>query len=328
MGIFDKFFGSQAPVHLAEQYEPCHDGRFHLIEARRGRGKSYGMCYWSYLWLVDQLPGILAGRLPHARVITNFGIDKHRFALRLCERGHMSSFSDALDLVHERVTYGVSWDDFFVSYGCGLFLDEANRSLDAYQTKKSPLLSLAHDWHQQSRKHKNTLVYATQYLDWINPQTRKLFDLLWRAKVVRDKRRRGPDGLRVPLRFLYYGSDPYAKGVDAQVVRRADFKFGFEFDLAVARMYQSWEPIVTFPGDAEPRWDSFRDLADWMLKHEMKPQATPPVLDRSRLYRNGVEDWSVLEQLAAGVGTDGAAPATAGTAHADNAEGRSLLDLL
>lgn len=295
MGVFDFLFGGQAPVHTAEVFNPCHDGRFHLLEARRGRGKSYGMTYWQYLWLVDRLPAILDGRAPYSRAIANFKIDHHRLALLLCTRGHMASFTDALDLVHERVIYARDWTPFFESYECGLFLDEANRSLDAYQRSSSALLKLAHDWHQQTRKHRNTLVYATQYVDWINMQTRKLFDLLWRAKVVRHKTKRGPDGLRVPLRFNYYGSDPYANGADATVVRRADFKMTLPFDLEVARCYGSWEPIVTFSGDTAVPWSSFEQLAADMLARGLKPAPTPPPVDRLALYAGGVERSDVVQ---------------------------------
>lgn len=285
MGLFDFILGAQAPVHSAQPFVPAHDGRFHLLEARRGRGKSYGMTYWTYLWLVDRLPKILDGSAPHSRALSNFAIDHHRLALLLCTQGHMSSFQDALDLVHERVIYTNSWESFFTAYDSFCALDEANRSLDAYQTKKSPLLALAHDWHQQSRKHKNTLLYATQYVDWINTQTRKLFDLLWRAKVVRHKVKRGPDGLKVPLRFNYYGSDPYGNGVDAQVVRRADFKMQLEFRLDVARCYRSWEPIVTFDGEAELAWRSFRELSNWMESTGRKPVAPEKPLDRLEILR-------------------------------------------
>lgn len=285
MGIFSALFGGQAPVHLAESFVPLHDGRFHLLEARRGRGKSYGMTYWQYSWLVDRLPLILAGHAPHSRALSNFAVDHHRLALLLCARGHMHSFPDALDLVHERVIYARDWIPFFESYECGLFLDEANRSLDAYERKGSAVLKLAHDWHQQTRKHRNTLVYATQYVDWINTQTRKLFDLLWRAKVVRHKSKRGPDGLRVPLRFNYYGSDPYANGVDAQVVRRADFKMTLPFDLQVARCYRSWEPIVTFSGDIDVPWSSFAQLAADMQDRGLKPPPVVPAPDRLQVHR-------------------------------------------
>ena len=278
-------FGAQAPVHLAEVFRPAHDGRFHLLEARRGRGKSYGMTYWLFLWLVDRLPGILAGKLPHSRAYCNFAVDPHRLALLLCTRGHMHSFSEALALVQDRVVYCRDWLPFFTAYESGLFLDEANRSLDAYQRTSSPLLKLAHDWHQQTRKHKNTLVYATQYVDWINTQTRKLFDLLWRAKVVRHKTKRGPDGLRVPIRFNYYGSDPYSNGVDAATVRRADFKMTLPFELDVARCYGSWEPIVTFPGDAEVPWSSFAELSAWMLQQGKRPGDPPKPVDRLALLQ-------------------------------------------
>lgn len=285
MGLFDMIFGAQAPVHQAQVFEPVHDGRFHLLEARRGRGKSYGMTYWQYCWLVDRLPGILSGALPHSRALANFAVDHHRLALLLCMRGHMSSFQDALDLVHERVIYCTDWEPFFLSYESGLFLDEANRSLDAYQRTSSPLLKLAHDWHQQTRKHRNTLVYATQYVDWINTQTRKLFDLLWRVKVVRHKTERGPDGLRRPLRFNYYGSDPYSNGVDSMVVRRADFKMTVPFDLQIARCYRSWEPIVTFPGDIDVRWHSFAELAAYMQDAGLKPAPVAEPLDRLHALR-------------------------------------------
>lgn len=324
MGIFDRFLGGLAPTHVAEVYEPMHDGRMHLLEARRGRGKSYGMTYWAYLWFVDMLPKIKAGTAPHSKIISNFRLDHHRIASRLCQRGHVGSMQEALDLVHERIFYGSCWDDFFVSYQCGLFLDECNRSLDAYNKKSSEMLRLAHDWHQQTRKHKNTLVYATQYVDWINVQTRKLFDLLWRAKVVRHPSIRGPDGLRVPIRFNYYGSDPMANGADGAVVRRADYKFTLQFDLSIARMYGSWDPIVTFEGETSPRWSSFHDLAAYMVKQGLKPAPAAPPVNRLELYRDGLELLPevapLVDRLAAGThaagtdlrsGTPGGVPATA-----------------
>lgn len=286
--LFAKMFSGLAPTHSAVEYSPRHDGRFHLLEARRGRGKSFGMTSWGFLWLVDMLPEILAGRAPHSRLITNYSIDPHRLALMLCVSGNMGSFSDARDLVHDRYVKANKWEDFFTAYRSGLFLDESNRSLNAYDRKMTSQLALAHDFHQQSRKHLNTMVYATQYLDWINLQTRMLFDLLWRARVVRNKLGiRGPDGLLTPVRFLYYGSDPMANGVGSAVVRRADYKFKLDFDLRFARMYQSWEPIGTFPSDTPAKWIDFQELAQYMVENNLKPARQAAPVDRSKLYKDG-----------------------------------------
>lgn len=314
MNPFARMFAGAAPVHSAQPFSPGHDGRFHLLEARRGRGKSYGMTYWTYLWLVDRLPAILAGDAPHSRALLNFAIDPHRMALLLCTEGHMPSLDDALDLVHERVRYVSNWEEFFTAYDSLCAMDEANRSLDAYQTKRTALSALAHDWHQQSRKHKNTLLYATQYVDWINTQTRKLFDLLWRAKVVRHKSQRGPDGLKTPIRFNYYGSDPYGNGVDAQVVRRADFKMTLPFRLDVARAYRSWEPIVTFDAEQGVPWRSFRELSAWMTSEGRKPIPAPPVRDRLSILRD-IEAGRISLDGAGDAGA-GLVPVTAGAAPA------------
>lgn len=305
MGIFDALFGSQAPTHVAEVFTPQHDGRFHLVEARRGRGKSYGMTYWGYRWFVDRLPAMLDGRAPHSKLITNFAIDPHRFALLLCIEGHMSSMAEAEQLVRERLVYASTWEPYLMSYESGLFIDECNRSLDAYQRSSSPMSKLVHDWHQQTRKHRNTLIYATQYVDWVNTQTRKLFDLLWRAKVVRHKTERGPDGLKRPLRFNYYGSDPYGNGIDAQIVRRADFKMTLPFRLDVARCYGSWEPIVTLPGEGTPRWGTFPELSDYMLSKGLKPAPVPPAPDLFDHW-NQLEQRHALERLAERLAREGA----------------------
>lgn len=286
--MFAKLFAHLAPTHGAILYNPRHDGRFHLLEARRGRGKSYGMTTWAYNWLVDMLPDMLAGKAPYSKLVTNFAIDPHRMALRLCIDGHFDSFPAALDLVHDRYIVADKWEDFFTRYRSGLFLDESNRSLNSYDRKMTSQLTLAHDFHQQSRKHLNTMCYATQYLDWINVQTRMLFDLLWRARVVRNKKGIvGPDGALMPDKFWYYGSDPMANGVGSAVVRRADYKFSLPFDLAYARMYQSWEPIVTFDSSTVAKWIDFKELADWMVEHNLKPARKVAPLDRSTLYASG-----------------------------------------
>ncbi len=269
MGILD-VFKNLAPTHAAELSTlGLHDGGLHLVEARRGRGKSYGMTVAGFNWLVGRLPAILEGSAPHAKVYTNSRLDLHRFALELCIRGHMYSLEHALDVVHERVIYMTGWDTIFTAYDSFIEGDEWNRSVNAYDQSKEvqKCMLVIHDWLQQTRKNSLTLLFAVQYLDWLKPQMKMLMDRIWRARVVYEK----PKRLKKPKMFWWYGSDPFANGVASEIVRRADWKIKVPFDIRLARIYDTKQAIETLPNATN--YSNFAEISDFMYAHGMKPKA-------------------------------------------------------
>lgn len=265
-----------APVHGAEPYVPGHDGTLNLVEARRGRGKSYGAVEIACLWLEEVMPGILAGVRPHSRIYTNNRFDLVRLAYHLLRKKIFSNLEHAVAVLRERVVYVTGWMQILTAYDSLILMDEANRNLNTYDNGAAAqkLMLLVHDWLQQTRKHKLTLWFFVQYLDWIKPQLRFLMDRLWRAKVVRDKKKPG----KPPKYFPWYGSDPFGNGVGAAIVRRADFKLRFDFDIRRARIYNSWQAIETLEGSVEVA--SFGELSAWMLERGMKPGITPEPPER------------------------------------------------
>lgn len=260
-----KMFRASAPTHTAEKYWPCHDGTLNIVEARRGRGKSFGAVKIAVEWLRERMPDMIAGRAPFARVYTNIRFDRRRFALVLCLLGICRSHRDALRVYDERIVFCESWDDMLIAYDSLVLLDEANRNLDSYDSSKNvqSVMKMIHDWAQQTRKHRLTMYFLVQDLSWLKNQVVVLADRLWRAKRVRVK---GTQRVRY---FPWYGGDPFAKGKGAEVVRRADFKMRFDFDLRLARVYDTLQAVKTWAPEA--RWNSFGELSDYMLLHGLKP---------------------------------------------------------
>lgn len=265
MSALKMMFGKHAPTHHAEKYWPRHDKTLNIVEARRGRGKSYGATKVAVEWLRERMPAIRAGTADHARVYTNIRFNRRRFALILCYYGICQSHREALAIFDERVVYVESWDAVLVAYDSLILIDEANRNLNIYDQAKGVqvLMLCVHDWLQQTRKHLLTMYYLVQDLAWLKPQVLSLCDRLWRAKRVRIK------GTERISAFPWYGGDPFAKGKDSGVSRGVDFKMRFAFDLKLARCYDTLQAVKTWP--AETRFANFGELGDYMLLHGLKP---------------------------------------------------------
>ncbi len=74
-----------APTHFATPYKLGHDKTFHLLEARRGRGKSYCMAYWA----------LECARKGHGTV-ANFHINHRWMALELLRSGTFKNLEQAV----------------------------------------------------------------------------------------------------------------------------------------------------------------------------------------------------------------------------------------
>jgi hypothetical protein len=146
-----------------------------------------------------------------------------------------------------------------------------NRLFDMTDTSKDVKAPrVVFEWLQQSRKHKNTLVFAAQSMDWLTPRVRQLFDRLWRAKKEIGKKGQ-------ITRFYAYGSDPWAKGLGATAVRDADYLMSLPFDKTIYRLYNTLEIIAAF--EPKSRFERFYDVESYMLEHGLKPA---PVVPRPR----------------------------------------------
>jgi len=254
IGFLRKF----APTHFAQSVRPAHDGRFHLFEARRGRGKSYTMAYWVLVCARQKVP-----------VLANFSINHRWLALELCNAGTFKSLSAAEAWVSANVRYVDSWDQVMLAYDCLIILDEVNRLFDNQDRGKDGVPKVVYEWLQQSRKHKNTLIFAAQSMDWLTTRVRQLFDVLWRARKEMDK-----SGKRI-VAFWLYGGDPWAKGLSADVIRNADYKMKVPFDKKIFRLYDTLEIIKAIPNESEYArfWDVERHMLDVGLK---PPPVEPP----------------------------------------------------
>jgi Zonular occludens toxin (Zot) len=249
--MLGNFFKRAAPAHFAEIYKPSHDGRFHLYEARRGRGKSYTLTDWALTAMSQGVP-----------VVANYEFDLHRCAYELMRRKTFTKLTDAYVWLLENVTLARSWDDVFMSYNCLVIIDEVNRTFNAAGGSRSDAPPVAYEWLQQSRKFKQTIIFAAQGFDWLPPRVRQLADILWRAKREDDpiKLRRGE---RTPIRFYSYGGDPWASGLSRSAVRDADMKFTLPFRMQVARCYRSFAPVAGLEDEPSMKsivayWDVLR----------------------------------------------------------------------
>lgn len=244
------FFKSSAPGHYAEIYKPSHDGRFHLYEARRGRGKSYTLTAWALEALAAGIP-----------VVANYEFDLIFVAYELMRRKTHKTLVEAYEFAAKNIRFAAKWDDVFTSYDCVVILDEVNRTFNSAGGSRADAPPVAYEWLQQSRKFKQTIIFAAQGFDWLPPRVRQLADLLWRAKREDDPRsvRRGN---RTPARFWSYGGDPWAAGVGRSAAREADYKFVRPFRMEVARCYKSFAPVGGL--EDTPSHTSMSTYWDWL----------------------------------------------------------------
>lgn len=230
------------PHLAAERVQPGHNGMLQLLEARRGRGKSYTLMWFARAAVDARVP-----------VYANFGVDRYRLALQSYMRGCWRSPGEAFEWVARNVHYVSLWDQVLVAEDSVILLDEASRIFDSRQRGKVPAVAL--EWLQQSRKLKLTIVLASQSFDWLDVRVRQLADTLWLTRKETDKR----TGL--PTTFHSYGLDPWAEGLTEVVIRNnAHSVMSIPFDLNTAQLYDSWQIIAMLSG--VPSWETMGELAD------------------------------------------------------------------
>lgn len=250
-----------APTHFAQPYTLEHDGNFHLLEARRGRGKSYTMAYWA-LQAARQKIG----------TCSNFHINHWHMALRLVSEAIWPSLDDAYNWCVDNIRYIDNWDDVMTAYDCLILLDEVNRLFDAKDSKEDRVPRVVFEWLQLSRRNKITLVFAAQSMDWLNVRVRQLFDNLWRAK--KELHTRGK--LRGQIKqFWLYGADPWANGLNAEVIRNADYKARILFDPRIYRLYDTVERIQAL--DNVSQFSRFSDVYQYQQAVGIVPPPPAPV---------------------------------------------------
>lgn len=259
MSFFANLLKKSSPTHFAAQYKLGHDKTFHLLEARRGRGKSFTMAYWC-LCAARQKVGTVA----------NFHIDHYWLSFRLVKEKVWPTMQAALNWCATNIRYVCTWDEIMLAYDCLVLIDEVNRLFDStYRSKDDSVPKVVFEWLQLSRRNLITLVFAAQSLDWLNARVRQLFDLLWRAKKEMNKKGQ-------IQRFWLYGADPWAKGLSADTQRGADFKVTIPFDKAIFRLYDTLERIIAVPN--ESRFERFYDIYQHQLACGIvpRPSAPPP----------------------------------------------------
>jgi hypothetical protein len=225
-----KFLKGFFPTAGAAPYRLGHDSLLHVIEARRGRGKSYAMMHV----ILDALE---AG-IP---VVTNTSaMDYYRVAVELCRRGKFRLVADALLYLHDRVTVARSWDDFFRAYGSLVVFDECIRHFDARPGLSAKPPALFYEWARQTRKVNCTMYFVVHSVEWMDKRLTQLVDVHWFVRKESVKGRLAPDGTSYPERFWLYGNDPGGVGKVENVTRNtADLVCSIPFDVRVARCYES-----------------------------------------------------------------------------------------
>ena len=228
--MFAELLKRAAPTAFAERYKMGHDFKFHLFEARRGRGKSYTLTVWALECLRKGIP-----------VTLNYELDLYFCALQLKRMGDKRELNDVYTWLEHNVRFAQGWDDVFTSYDRLVILDECNRTFRAGAGREDAP-SLAYEWLQQSRKFRQTIIFAAQGFDWLPPRVRQLADTLWRSKRV-DTRASIVAGKRVPKEFWIYGGDPWEQGLNKTAQRSSDWVMFTPFDMRVARCYLSYKPV-------------------------------------------------------------------------------------
>lgn len=274
-----------SPTHFATPYKLGHDKTFHLLEARRGRGKSFSMAYWALQVARQKVP-----------VVANFHLDHYWLSVELLRFGTFARLQDALDWCAQNVRFVNSWDEIMLAHDCLVLLDEVNRLFDSQdRSKEDKAPKVVFEWLQLSRRNKITLVFAAQSMDWLTPRVRQLFDLLWRAKKEMG---RGRQSAQIK-RFWLYGADPWSKGLSEDPSRGADYKAVIPFDKRIYSLYDTLERIIAIPN--ESKFSRFWDVYQHQLETGIIPRPAP-----GRAVPELPEWWG---PLGAGVPAPGAAVA-------------------
>lgn len=239
------------PSLAAERYDFKHDGLIHMLEGRRGRGKSYSMTCLTK-WCAEN-------RMP---VITNTrSIDFYKLAILLAKEGSFKTVLEALVWFKQNIKFVKQWDDVLVAHDCVIILDEVSRLFDARARKKEDVVpGVVFEFFQQSRKVRVTSWLGTQSMEWVDRRIVQLVDLLWLARKEIDK------NTGLPSHFWLYGLDPGGVGKSDNVARDfADYRMTIPFELRIARLYNSWELIQVIDGD--PSFNSVKDILRYHVQH-------------------------------------------------------------
>jgi hypothetical protein len=250
------FLQKWMPAYAARPYTLGHDGLLHVLEGRRGRGKSY-TATTIVLRAAEQ-------RIP---VLTNTSsTDFYRMAVELCRRKAFDSLPQALEWLNTNVTLLTDWNNLLEAYDCIIIIDEATRLFDARRGLGVSVPPVVYEWFRQSRKVKVTCYLLAQSLEWLDARVKQLLDLYWQVRVVRHKKLKAPDGMGWPLQFWCYGQDPGGVGrVEHLNRQKADFIAKIPFDMRVKNLYYSWELIAEVTGT--PRYESMQDIRRFHEAH-------------------------------------------------------------
>lgn len=238
------------PTTFAERRTLRHDGELHLLEARRGRGKSYGLTSWARAAVLQRVP-----------VVANFGLDRYRLAVQAYMAGAFPDLGSAMVWTAANVRIIDSWDGLVRTHHSLLLIDEVSRVFDSRHRTAPPV---AFEYFQQSRKLGMTIVLASQSFDWLDVRIRQLADVLWLVRKEDEKRPKGSKAPAVPRAFYWYGLDPWAAGLSESVLRdRADFLVTLPFIRDVATLYNTHEVIRTLGGALS--YETMGDLTQYFL---------------------------------------------------------------
>ena len=253
--MIGNFLKGSSPTHFATPYKLGHDKTFHLLEARRGRGKSFTMAYWA-----------LQCALRGTGTVANFHLNHYWMAAELFKAKVHPTFEDCLAWCRAKIRYVETWDEIMLAHDCLVLIDEVNRLFDStFRSKEDSVPKVVFEWLQLSRRNMITLVFAAQSMDWLNVRVRQLFDLLWRAK--KEMGRRG-----AIKAFWLYGADPWSKGIGGDTIRGADFKIMIPARKEYYRLYNTLERIVAIPNESE--FARFYDVYLRQLELGMVPPLT------------------------------------------------------
>lgn len=254
-------------THGAEIYRFSHDKQIHLMEARRGRGKSYNLMVL-FLWFAEN-------KIP---IITNTsGINFQYVAYYLMRRGVHSTLLECYDWLIENVKYATTWDDVLEAHDCAVLIDECQNIFPA-KPGDSPVKtpSVMYSFFQQSRKVGVTVWLLTQELPAVVTRVRVLVDWVWVVRKVQPRN-------KLPHSFWMYAVDPGGAGQVDKVSRISNFEFKVTtpFTLELARTYNTHEIIRVLSG--EPSYHTLNDLEQW---HRSQGRIyTPDGHDELRLLR-------------------------------------------
>jgi len=209
--------------HLAAPAAPLRaDGKMHLFEGRRGRGKTYTMTALTKQFISEK-----------RRVYTNVrSLDYYRMAVQLTQEKHFPSLVAALRFMAENVKFVRTWNDVVEAFDGVLMLDEASRMFHSHRGQGLQVPAIVYEWFRQSRHFKMTIILATQDFNWIDNKLASLVDVFWLVKKEVDKEGN-------PVRFWLYGQDSGGAGSFRDIERRKpDRKASYP---ALSRIYPLYD---------------------------------------------------------------------------------------